>query len=54
YAESDKDIEKREIDNLVRVGKTLGCNELNVIMYDYEGKEGNVKFIPLWKFLLSQ
>ncbi|MBP1357366.1 MAG: ATP-binding protein [Sulfolobus sp.] len=53
YAESDKDIEKREIDNLVRVGRILRCNDLNVITYDYEGREGNIKFIPLWKFLIS-
>lgn len=53
YAESDKDIEKREIDNLVRVGKALGCSELDIITYDYEGREGKIKFIPLWKFLLS-
>lgn len=53
YAENDRDVEKREVDSLVRFGEMLRCNDLTVVTFDYEDKKGGIKFIPLWKFLLS-
>ena len=51
------EIEKREIKSLVKASKELGCKNLLVITWDYEGEEKvkgkEIKFIPLWKWLLK-
>jgi hypothetical protein len=45
------------IDNLLIASKELHCNNLLVITRDYEAEEKikgkKIKFIPLWKWLLS-
>ena len=53
---------KREINALLKASKELKCPNLLLITADYESEEqiewfgfkGKVKFIPLWKWLLSQ
>ncbi len=48
---------KREIDALLKASKSLCCNNLQVITFDYEGEEliegKKIKFIPLWKWLVD-
>ena len=52
----DLEIREREIRSLIRGSKQLECNNLTIITYDQEKdeivKEKNIKFIPLWKWLL--
>ena len=47
---------QREIRSLIRASKQLQCNNLTIITYDQEKeeiiKEKQIKFIPLWKWLL--
>lgn len=51
----------REIRALLKAGKELKCSNLLILTADYESEEqiewfdlkGNVKFIPLWKWLLN-
>jgi len=58
---SDYDTKSRECRALVKASKELGCKKLSVITEDYEktesfewrGTEREIKFVPLWKFLLS-
>jgi predicted AAA+ superfamily ATPase len=49
YASGRDEIPKREIEGLNKV-KT---KEKIVITWDYEDKVGEIKFIPIWKFLLN-
>jgi len=53
----DGDVKKREIDSLVIASKELKCNNLSIITWDEEKQEKikgkNIKFIPLWKWLLE-
>ena len=52
---------EREVKALLKASKELKCNNLLIITEDYEGEEkaewfgikGKIKFIPLWKWLLS-
>jgi predicted AAA+ superfamily ATPase len=57
YASSKDEVEKREIEALIKASKELKCKNLLVITWDYEDelKAGNKKiaFIPLWKWLLE-
>ena len=61
YDIKDLDTKKREIKALLKASKDLKCNNLLVINQDYFGKEElewfgikrKVKFIPLWKWLLT-
>jgi len=51
----------REIRALIKAGKELKCSDLLIITEDYESEEkvrwfnkkANIKFTPLWKWLLS-
>ena len=62
-ASSFDEIDKREIRSLLKAGELFKEHkpELLVITLDYEdekeikwfGKEGKVKFVPLWKWLLN-
>lgn len=49
--------ERREIENLIKAGKMLGCNNLTVITWDQEGivkKDGRkVRIVQLWRWLLN-
>ncbi|AWR93901.1 ATP-binding protein [Acidianus brierleyi] len=49
YASGKDEIPKREIEGLNKI-KT---KEKIVITWDYEDKLGEIKFIPIWKFLLT-
>lgn len=57
YANSKDEIEKREIKSLLKASEKLKCKNLLIITWNYEGKEKikgkEIKFIPLWKWLLS-
>jgi len=61
YDINNLDTKKREIISLLNAGKELKCKNLIILTFDYEKEEehewfGNkrkIKFIPLWKWLLS-
>ena len=57
-ASDSNEIEKREIDSLLRACKELRCNDLLVITKDYESEDyfkgKKIKFIPLWKWLVGK
>ncbi|MGC9015062.1 MAG: ATP-binding protein [Thermoproteota archaeon] len=57
YASSKEEIEKREVKSLIKASEELGCNELLVITWDYEGdleaENRRIKCLPLWKWLLT-
>ncbi len=61
YDITDSDTKKREVRSLLKASKDLKCNNLLVINQDYSGEEDlewfgvkrKIKFIPLWKWLLS-
>lgn len=61
YDITDSDTKKREIRALLKASKSLKCNDLLIINQSYSGEENlewfgikrKVKFIPLWKWLLS-
>ena len=57
YDIEDFSTRERELKALVRASKELKCKNLSVITWDYEGEEGfknrKIRFIPLWKWLLS-
>ena len=54
---SKKEVNKRELDSLLRASTDLRCKNLLVVTYDYEAgefyKTKKVRFIPLWKWLLG-
>ncbi len=58
---NNNETKQREIRALLKASKELRCKNLLIITEDYEGEEevewfalkGKVKFIPLWKWLLS-
>ena len=52
YNINEYDIKKREVSSLVKAGNELKCKNLTVITGDYEATENNIRFIPLWKWLL--
>ncbi len=57
YASSRGEVERQEIESLIKAGEELNCDDLLVITWDYEdrlkaeGKE--VMFLPLWKWALG-
>jgi len=61
YNLENNDTKNREIRSLLKAGDELKCTNLIVINSDKEGEEdaewfgikGKIKFIPLWKWLLS-
>jgi len=56
YASNKDEIEKREISSLLKASEELGCKDLSIITWDYEGEamieKKKIKFVPLWKWLL--
>ncbi len=58
YASDRDEIDKREIKSLLKASELLKCKNLLVITWDYEAEEEikskKIKFIPLWKWLLSR
>jgi predicted AAA+ superfamily ATPase len=57
YASGRDEVERREIEALVRASEELRCKNLLMITWDYEGeiKAGGreIKAIPMWKWLLQ-
>ena len=58
YATSLNEVKDREIEGLIKAGKALKCNNLQIITWDYEGEEmmhgKRISFVPLWKWLLLE
>lgn len=54
FASNKEEIKERELRSLQKGEKELRCKELKVITWDYEEKERNITFIPLWKWLLEK
>ena len=52
-ASGNDEIHSREKEALHRASEELRCNNMTIITSNYEGKIGNVKCIPVWKWLLS-
>lgn len=56
YNAESHDTKERELKAFVRASEELKCDDLLVITWDYEAEEvfkgKNVKFVPLWKWLL--
>lgn len=57
YVNSKEEIKEREINALLKASKELRCKNLLIITWDYETEEkferNNIKFVPLWKWLLE-
>ena len=57
YASGIDEMNRREIKGLLKASKELKCKDLSVITWDHEGEEKakgkEIKFIPLWKWLLG-
>lgn len=57
YASNKEEIDKRELNALIKASEELNCNDLQIITWDYEGeielKSCIIKCIPLWKWLLK-
>ncbi len=57
YASARDEVDKREIKALLKASELLRCKDLLVITWDYEAEEEikgrQIKFIPLWKWLLT-
>ena len=58
FYQTKKEIEDREINALIEASQELNCDELLVITWDTEKEEKikgkNIKFIPLWQWLLRE
>jgi predicted AAA+ superfamily ATPase len=58
YAIDRMGVEKREVNALVKAGDELGCGDLLVITWEYDGEEvvmgGRIVYRPLWKWLLGR
>jgi len=58
YASSKDEVEKREIKALMKLSEQLKCKDLLIITWNYEDKieieDKNIKFLPLWKWLIQQ
>jgi len=57
YASSREEIERREIDGLLKASKELKCKNLLLISWDYENMERvngkKIRIVPLWKWFLG-
>ncbi|HDK42642.1 MAG TPA: ATP-binding protein [Candidatus Pacearchaeota archaeon] len=58
YDIEDYDTKKREIKSLLKAGKELKCRNLLIITDEKEDEEiiknNKIKYVPLWKWLLSE
>ncbi len=52
YSTSKDEIDRREMRALDKAGEELRCKKKTVITWDYE-EEGEINFVPLWKWLLK-
>jgi len=57
YASNKDEIEKREIDSLLKASELLKCDNLLVITWDLEDEvkvdNKTIRFLPLWKWLMD-
>lgn len=53
YASSKNDLPEREVRSILKAGKELKCRTLTIITWDYEAEEENIRYIPLWRWLLA-
>jgi predicted AAA+ superfamily ATPase len=57
YASNRNEVEKREIEALIKASDLLKCNDLLIITWDYEDiieiSNKKIKFVPLWRWLLN-
>ncbi len=57
YNIEDRSTKEREVKGLLKASEELGCSNLLVITWDYEGKETvnkkKIIYVPLWKWLLD-
>ncbi len=51
YASGKDEVERREIKALEMAGEELKCKKKTIITWDYE-EAGDIRFVPLWKWLL--
>lgn len=53
YDLSEIKTKNREGNSILKASKELRCKNLTIITWDYENKENGMKYIPLWKWLLT-
>ncbi|MEM5772986.1 MAG: ATP-binding protein [Candidatus Aenigmatarchaeota archaeon] len=57
YVSDKKEVEEKEIKNLIKAGDLLKCKNLLIITWDYEDEisvnSKKIKFVPMWKWLLK-
>lgn len=61
YDPADAETRRRETRSLIKASEDTGCNNLIVVTSGYEGSEDaewygvkrTIRFVPIWKFLLS-
>ncbi|MEM2935214.1 MAG: DUF4143 domain-containing protein, partial [Candidatus Thermoplasmatota archaeon] len=58
YASGRDEVERREINSLIKASQQLNCKDLKIITWDYEDKLkiGNrvIDFLPLWKWIMQK
>lgn len=54
YAIDPADIRKTETKNMAMASKKLNCEKQTVITWDYEADQENIRYTPLWKWLLTE
>ncbi len=58
YSSGKDEIEKRELNSLIKASNELKCDNLTVITWDYEDElnieNKKIRFIPLWKWLIGK
>jgi predicted AAA+ superfamily ATPase len=53
YIRSREDVMEKETVGLEMASRELKCNHKTIITWDY-GENGNIRYIPLWKWLLEK
>ncbi|MCX8178165.1 MAG: ATP-binding protein [Candidatus Bathyarchaeota archaeon] len=57
YTSTKSEIEKREIESILKASNQLGCNNLTIITWDYEDEDQylnkRIKFTPFWKWAIN-
>ena len=53
YVRSREEVAKREITSLEMASKELKCDDKTIITWDYR-ENGNIRYIPLWEWLLEK
>lgn len=53
HALNKSDVKDREILGLAKACKHLKCKNMTIITWEYEDTEQDIRFVPLWKWLLE-